>query len=110
MENSKGFFTPLHIRHALNDGEVIIPGSKYKADGYVGPLDNQNRAQKGGTIYEYLGCFWHGCKKSFATRRHEIKLQRTKQSLAELHALTKKKESYIKSLVETRIQRYAQKG
>ena len=41
------------IRHQLNneDGEFIIPGTRYKADGYS-VAEN--------CIYEYHGDFWHG--------------------------------------------------
>ena len=42
----------IHIEHALNGGEHTIMNSKYKADGYC---RNTN------TIYEFHGCFFHGC-------------------------------------------------
>lgn len=40
----------LPIRHALNGGEVQI--GNCTVDGY----DEQTR-----TIYEFYGCYWHGC-------------------------------------------------
>ncbi|XP_033731757.1 uncharacterized protein LOC117321450 [Pecten maximus] len=55
-------------------------------------------AQRGGTVYEFLGCFWYGCSKCFPLNRNMVKLQRTKQSMNELFALTKKKENYIRTL------------
>ena len=40
------------IRHALHkEGEMKIPNSRYKADGY---------SEVGNCIYEYHGDFWHG--------------------------------------------------
>lgn len=41
----------IHIQHALNDGEFLIPGTKYRADGYC---------QETNTIYEFHGDYWHG--------------------------------------------------
>ena len=41
------------IQHALTDcGEYRVPGTNYRVDGYC----EQTR-----TIYEFLGCLWHGC-------------------------------------------------
>ena len=42
------------IRHAENFGEYSIPGTKFKVDGYD---------EKTNTVYEFHGCFWHGCDK-----------------------------------------------
>jgi hypothetical protein len=39
------------IQHARNLGEFIIPGTRYKADGYIQSLN---------TIFEFHGDFWHG--------------------------------------------------
>ena len=39
------------IQHAQNDGEFIIPGTRYKADGYAKDIN---------TIFEFNGDFWHG--------------------------------------------------
>jgi hypothetical protein len=41
----------INIRHALNGGEFIIPGTPYKVDGFC-ELTN--------TVYEFWGDFWHG--------------------------------------------------
>lgn len=45
----------IRIRHALNGGEVKI--GKYKADGVCGS-----------TVYEYNGCYYHGCPKCMPKR------------------------------------------
>ena len=41
-----------YIRHAGNSGEYRIPHSQYTVDGYH---------EKTNTVYEFQGCFWHGC-------------------------------------------------
>lgn len=42
----------ISIQHAVNGSEHKILDSKYKADGYCAETN---------TIYEFLGCFYHGC-------------------------------------------------
>lgn len=39
------------IQHAKNVGEFVIPGTRYKADGYI---------KSSNTILEFHGDFWHG--------------------------------------------------
>jgi len=63
----------IYIRYKLNhnDGEYKIPESnnKYSADGYD-PKTN--------TIYEYHGCYWHGCKNCFdSSKKHPLYQQVT---------------------------------
>ena len=43
--------TGLHIQHAGNGGEFVIPGSRFKADGF-------SRDTK--TVFEFCGRLWHG--------------------------------------------------
>jgi hypothetical protein len=43
-----------NVRHALNGGEVAICGAK--VDGFN---------QETNTVYQYHGCFWHGCPNSY---------------------------------------------
>ena len=44
----------LNIQHALNGGEkkLTIDGKTYKVDGFC---------KETNTVYEFYGCFWHGC-------------------------------------------------
>lgn len=88
MEKNRTVGKPLHIRHALNGGEVTVPGTKYRLDGYC---------KETNTAYEFHGCLWHGCRHCYPDRRQQTKVPRTKQSLEELHTLTLKKERYLKS-------------
>ncbi|KAE9530087.1 hypothetical protein AGLY_011549 [Aphis glycines] len=50
-------FNNKNISHALNGGEKIIAGAK--VDGF----DNKSK-----TVYQYHGCFWHGCTKCYKDR------------------------------------------
>jgi hypothetical protein len=45
----------INIRHACNGGEPIINvnGKRLKVDGAYGT-----------TVYQFHGCYYHGCKKS----------------------------------------------
>ncbi|XP_071097939.1 uncharacterized protein [Haliotis cracherodii] len=56
----------LHLQHARNGGEKEFTCGegqhRYSMDGYDPAT---------GTIYEFLGCFWHGCKTCHKTRRGE---------------------------------------
>ena len=73
------------IQHALNDGEHIIKDSKYKADGYC---------EETNTIYEFHGCFFHGCKTCFESDNINAI---SKISFGELYEKTKAREKFIRS-------------
>ena len=45
------------LQHALNDGEHIIIGSRYRADGYIPEMNH---------VIEFHGCLWHGCPRCFS--------------------------------------------
>ena len=79
----------IKIRHALNGGEIRLPGTRYRLDGY---------AYETNTAFEYQGCVYHGCPRCFPEDREEMKHPLTQQSMSELYALTMKKKSYIESL------------
>ena len=48
----------VNIQHALNGGEkkLTIDNKTYKVDGFC---------EKTNTVYEFYGCFWHGCPKCY---------------------------------------------
>ncbi|XP_048249879.1 uncharacterized protein LOC125378516 [Haliotis rufescens] len=56
----------LHLQHARNGGEKEFTCGggqhRYTVDGYDPAT---------GTVYEFLGCFWHGCQACHKTRRGE---------------------------------------
>ena len=64
-----------NIRHARNGGEVTL--GSYTVDGY----DEESH-----TVYEFYGCYWHGCPECYpnlATEKHPHRVQQTYQDLYE---------------------------
>ncbi|XP_069109808.1 uncharacterized protein [Argopecten irradians] len=94
MEESGRRGAPLYIRHALNGGEVVLPGTRYRLDGYESPSEKY----PSGIAYEFHGCYWHGCRECYPLKRKSTKTVRTGQSMDELWYLTQEKKRYIKSL------------
>ena len=58
----------INIRHACNGGESVITvnGKSYKVDGYC---------KETNTIYQFHGCYWHGCSLCY----HELTVNRFNQ-------------------------------
>jgi hypothetical protein len=75
----------INIRHALNGGEYKIPNSKYFADGFC---------SKTNTIYEFHGCYWHGCPVCYPNRS-EFNLV-NKKTFEECYSNTLKKKEFCK--------------
>ena len=76
----------IHISHATNDGEYLIPGTKYHADGYC---ENTN------TIYEFYGKYYHGDPNIYPAD----KWNKTKKcTMGELYQKTIDREETIKNL------------
>jgi hypothetical protein len=75
------------IQHAENIGEYCIKGTKYKVDGYD---------EKTNTIYEFHGCFWHGCFKCYPEREEMNPV--SKKTFGELYENTIKRIEDLKSL------------
>ena len=48
-----------HTQHAAYQGEYRNPNSLYTVDGYDADSD---------TLYEFQGCFWHGCPNCCTNR------------------------------------------
>lgn len=76
----------IDIRHAENDGEYLIPKTKYKADGFC---------KENNTIYEFHGDFWHGNPNIY--KDDDINTI-TKCTYKELYEKTLKKEGILKDL------------
>ena len=78
----------LNIQHALSGrGEYRVPSTNYRADGYC--VDNN-------TIYEYLGCLWHGCPVCHPDRHRT--LPKTNETADLLYTQTEKRLAEIKRL------------
>ena len=58
--------TQHHIQHARNGGEATVCG--LKVDGYCAATK---------TVYEFNGCYWHGCQKCFP--KHTARFQKQQQ-------------------------------
>ncbi|XP_062615872.1 uncharacterized protein LOC134277560 [Saccostrea cucullata] len=66
-----------HIRHARNGGEVPI--GNYTVDGY-------QEATR--TVYEFYGCYWHGCPTCYPSLQTETHPHRTQFTYQQLHEKT----------------------
>ena len=84
MSKAKG----LNIQHALNGGEkkLTIDGKTYKVDGFC---------KETNTVYEFYGCFWHGCPNCYKPNIINSKNQR---DMGTLNDLTIEKRETIKSV------------
>ena len=76
-----------NIKYALNGGEMklTIDNKIYKVDGFC---------EKTNTVYEFYGCFWHGCPKCY---RPNIVNSKNQKHMGTLNDLTVKKRDIIKN-------------
>ena len=67
----------LNIQHALNGGEkkLTIDDKTYKVDSFC---------EKTNTVYEFYGCFWHGCPNCYKPNIINSKNQRDMGTLNDL--------------------------
>jgi hypothetical protein len=79
-------FYKTNIKHIANGGEYMIPGTRYKADGYSHQLN---------IVFEYYGDAFHGNPKVYDCNKVFIKNQKT---YGEMYEQTIKREDLIKSL------------
>ena len=65
---------PQYIQHVRNEGEYKIPGTNFHVDGYCPDTH---------TVYEFQGCFTHGCPTCFPHRyeKHPRNHDRTMQDV-----------------------------
>ena len=84
MSKAKG----LNIQHALNGGEkkLTIDCKTYKVDGFC---------KETNTVYEFYGCFWHGCPNCYKPNIINCKNQR---DMGTLNDITIEKRETIKSV------------
>ena len=75
------------IRHARNGGEVRI--GRYSVDGYN--MNNQ-------TLYEFYGCFWHGCPECFPNLKQEEHPVRHGCTFDDLYQATLSRQTYLNAL------------
>lgn len=77
----------LMIQHVGNLGEFLIPGTRMRADGFC---------KKTNTIYEFNGCFFHGCPSC--------------HNLTDVNPISKKKYGKLLSLTKIRENLLKDKG
>lgn len=77
----------IHIQHARNGGEKKI--GEYLVDGYHVYTNGVK------TVFEYHGCFWHGCVNCFS--RHTVNPV-NQMTMADLYQRTLEKKHYLESL------------
>ncbi|CAC5399948.1 unnamed protein product [Mytilus coruscus] len=87
------------IQHAKKGGEkkLFINNKCYKVDGYYYDRENKMR-----NVYEFYGCYWHGCTKCYSPE--EICKKIEKKTMKELYDQTKERlktiEDYLKPNVK----------
>ena len=75
------------IRHAFNEGEVTLttPSGSYRVDGYDAVTN---------TVYEFHGCFYHGCPRCFPQRDQQPHAHYGR-TFAEVYEATLEKEKHL---------------
>ena len=78
----------VNIKHALNGGEkkLTIDNKTYKVDGFC---------EETNTVYEFYGCFWHGCPNCY---KPNIINSKNKKDMGTLNDPTIEKRDTIKNV------------
>ena len=76
-----------HVQHVDNVGEFLIPGTSFHADGYC---------QENNTVYEFNGCFFHGCPSCYPVR-YEKHQRLDDLTFSDVYERTKKRVQTIRS-------------
>ena len=66
------------LQHASNAGEYRIPGTQFHVDGFDVTTN---------TVYEFHGCFWHGCPRHYPNR-HETHLRHCDRTMQDVYETT----------------------
>ena len=75
-----------YIQHVRNAGEYKIPGTDFLVDGYC--PDTR-------TVYEFQGCFWHGCPTCYPNR-HEKHASHCHQTMQDVYEVTRQKTQQLR--------------
>ena len=76
------------LQHARNAGEYCIPGTNFHVDGFDASTN---------TIYEFHGCFWHGCPRCFPIR-HESHLRHYNRTMQDVYETTQQRIQQFREL------------
>ena len=90
-----------HITHALNGTEKRIPHisstgrrSYYRCDGFQeNSVESQDKNL--GTVFDFLGCYYHGCKCIKGDRKYKPIHPQTRQTVDQLYQATLDRQKYI---------------
>lgn len=87
-----------HVRNSL-DGEarVLTPAQSYNVDGYHAPSN---------TVYEYYGCFYHGCRKCTPTQRQKKRNCHPDRTIDEVYLATCLKTAILRDAGYTVIEKW----
>ena len=85
-----------NIKHALNAGEkeLTIGNKTYKVDGFC---------EEPNTVYEFYGCFWHGCPNCY---KPNIINSKNQKDMSTLNDLTVEKRDTIKKAGYSHVSTY----
>ena len=75
-----------HLQHVGNAGEYHVPGTPFTVDGFHFETN---------TVYEFHGCFWHGCPKCYPVR-HEKHLRLYDRTMQDVYEKTQAKIATIR--------------
>ena len=86
----------VNIQHALSGGlkKLTIGNKTYKVDGFC---------EETNTVYEFYGCFWHGCPKCY---RPNIINTKNQKDMGTLNDLTVEKRDTIKNVGYSHVSTY----
>ena len=76
------------LQHARNAGEYCIPGTNFHVDGFDASTN---------TIYEFHGCFWHGCPRCFPIR-YESHLRHYDRTMQDVYETTQQRIQQFREL------------
>ena len=80
-------YTP-RLQHVDNGVEYRIPHSHYTVDGYDAETN---------TVYEFQGCYWHGCPKCYPHWGGETHARLMDRTFGDVYELTQRKRRFLQS-------------
>jgi len=87
-----------HVRNSLNgEARILTPAQRYNVDGY----EEATR-----TVFEYHGCYFHGCKKCFPQQRHKQRNCHPDRTVEEVYQATLQKTAYLRECGYTVIEKW----
>ena len=94
-----------HITHALNGTEKRIPHisssgrrSYFRCDGFRESHNHDHNVNNIGTIWDFLGCYYHGCKCIKGDRKYKPLHPQTRQTADQLYEATINRQKYLEGL------------